>query len=405
MKKTNILYFTGLLIDSPSNGGSICIFNHISKLSQNPRVNLFVVTTGTKDKEEPTKSQLNRFNIDYYFIPCNESGYSWHSWPKYKKIQNILRIKFPFMLETGSFNQEHISEKLIELCELNNIEIVVVEYLHSILLFPQFLKLKQRKILITQNREADLYRDSLKRDRAYQYRLNAIQGFISYLRLKFFEEKINRGVDKYVALTEADIPEYLARKENAVAIPPQLDVKSEGWNYSGTKTVFFIGSSDHYPNYLAIDWILCQLAPSLLKVDPTVKILIAGKLPKPIPDRWKIENAVLLGFISQERVESLFKTSDLFICPTEYQYGVKIKVIEAISYGTPILATKTALEGSPYLSGIPVLDLRSPDQTASLISNALADPATLKRLSQTILDSAYKFSLSEKDRWEEVLFD
>jgi glycosyltransferase involved in cell wall biosynthesis len=405
MKKKNVLYFTSLALDSPNNGGTICSLNHISKLSQDPRINLSVVAIGQKIQEEAVKIQLNKFEITYYFVPVYESKYPWHSWPKLKKIKNIFRIKFPFMLEIFSFNQEHISKKLIELCKSSNIDVVVVEYLYSILLFPEFLKIQSKKVLITQNREADLYQESLNRDRVYKYKLNFIQGIISHLRLKLFEEKINRSVDKYVALTEADIPRYLARKGNAVVIPPTLEPKSKRWNYTETRTIFFIGSCDHYPNYLAIDWILCKLAPILLKLDPTIKIEIAGKLPDRVPDSWRMENVELLGFVSLEKSESLFTTADLFICPTEHQYGVKIKVIECVAYGTPFLATKTALESAPYLSDIPLLDIDRPDDVAHCISNLLANPEALQQLNQKLSRSISEYALSEQNLWHEVIFE
>jgi hypothetical protein len=404
MQPKNVLYFTGFPIHSPNNGGSICMLSHIEQISQDPRINLFVVSVGTSDLEEVTKARLNLFDLTYYFIPFNTSGYSWHSWSKIEKIVNLPRIICPFMHEFGTFNQEHIAQKILKICEENDIKVIVVEYLYSFLLLPIASNIKSKIIYVTQNREAELYKTSLKRSQAPLFILDRLRKWISYLRLINFENKVNISVDKYIALTEADIPKYLHRKGNAAVVPARLNVKPSLWQYTRSKTIFFIGSSDHYPNYLAINWLLCELAPLLLKMNPDIKVVIAGKMPAQIPDSWRIENTDLLGFISQEEVANLFKTCDLFICPVKNDYGVKIKALECVSYGTPLFATVNTLKGLPYLHEMPVLDLDSPSEAANFICDALYSPGMLEFYSKKILESASEFDLTEKDRWYKILF-
>ena len=69
----------------------------------------------------------------------------------------------------------------------------------------------------------------------------------------------------------------------------------------------------------------------------------------------------------------LFRTSDLMICPIENDYGVKFKALEALAYGTPLLASRQTMSGLPHLRGIPSLDLRNPTEAATLVAGLLND--------------------------------
>jgi glycosyltransferase involved in cell wall biosynthesis len=248
-----------------------------------------------------------------------------------------------------------------------------------------------------------MYLERLQLKDITKYRDSPIRGFISYLRLRAFERKVHKLVDQFIAIAEADVPSYLGKK--AAVIVPYLDAKTVSWNYTESGQVFFAGGGGHYHNFLAIEWLLCELAPKLLKLNSNIKIVIAGTAPNQVPENWQIENAELLGFVSQEKNEHLFQTADLFVCPIKNDHGVKIKSIECVSYGTPLFATAATLKGLPYLSDIPVLDLNNPDEAATYICEALSKREVLDQLSQKMINAASEFAITEKDRWGKTILD
>jgi hypothetical protein len=213
----------------------------------------------------------------------------------------------------------------------NSITVVIVDDISSTLYFKDFLNLKYKKVCIVFNRDAEMYLEGL------MFRLNlqknififkyyyVFRNYISYLRMRKFEKKVHTLVDKLITLGEADVPSYLAKSEKVTVIVPYLDPKPVPWHYTGSGKVFFVGSGFHFPNYLAVEWLLCKLAPKLLKLNSTIKIVIAGTAPQEIPESWHIENAELLGFAPQEKVDHLFQTADMFLCPIKNDHGVKIK--------------------------------------------------------------------------------
>jgi hypothetical protein len=406
MEKQNVLYFTHFCLSSPSNGASICCLNHVLRLSQDSNINLFVVATGPENQREATAVQLDKFGVKHYFVPLQEAP--WKSWTKLKKLLNFgIRFVFRYYIEWEPFNQEHISKYIINLCKKNSIQVVVVDDMSSILFFKDFLKLKQKKVFIAFNRDSEMYLESLKLKRRkdifkYWY---IFRDYVAYLRMRKFERKVHKVVDKFIALGEADVPSYLVKEKKASVIIPYLDPKPVTWNYTESGKVFFVGSGFHFPNYLAVEWLLCELAPKLLKLNSNIKIVIAGTAPHQIPESWQIENAELLGFAPQERIEHLFQTADMFLCPIKNDHGVKIKSVECVSYGTPLYATAATLKGLPYLSDMPVLDLNNPDEAATYICETISKREILEQLSQKILKSASEFAIAEKDRWGKTVLD
>ena len=404
MKKQNVLYFTIVSLASPSNGGLVCILNHILRLSQEPQINLFVVIAGAEIERKDAVAQLNKLKVKHYFIALREE--SWRYWPRIKKILNFgWRIVYPYPWELQSFNQEHISQYIKNLCNKLCIKVIVVDYLFSTLFFKDFLNLKQTKVYIALNRETEMYKERLELKNVPEYQHKPIKGFISYLRLQYFERKIHRSIDKLILITEADIPLSFTEKSKSSVIVPYLDPKPIIWNYTGSNQIFFVGSSYHYPNYLAIQWLMCELAPKLLKLNSSIKILIAGTAPNQIPTSWQIENTKLLGFVTQEELDCLFRKSDIFICPIKNDHGVKMKSLECLSYGIPLLATSGTLKGLPYLYNMPVLELDKPDKAAHYIGEILSDRNALEELSQKIINSLSDFALSQKNRWTETILD
>ena len=108
---------------------------------------MLFVTTGREKQRKGTAVQLDKLGVKHYFVPLQEE--TWRSWKKLKKLLNFgIRVVFSYHLEIESFNQDHISKYIINLCEELSIQVVIVEYLLNILFFKEFLNLKQKKFIL-----------------------------------------------------------------------------------------------------------------------------------------------------------------------------------------------------------------------------------------------------------------
>jgi glycosyltransferase involved in cell wall biosynthesis len=111
----------------------------------------------------------------------------------------------------------------------------------------------------------------------------------------------------------------------------------------------------------------------------------------------------MLGVSTPQVVEQLFRHASLFCVPISNTFGMKLKVAEAISYGTPFIASKETMLGYPQMSGIPALDLGNPEQAAHQIVNLVRTPGALESLRNTILERQRAWMPTQKNIWSRTL--
>lgn len=406
MAKTNVLYVTTVSLEYSNNGGAISGLTNILRLSKDSKIRLFIATIGTEGQRERVSKNLSKFDAIHFHLIVKTNNNLFSS--KLNKLTQFFLtfnfgLFFPFPYESSALGQDHISIQIKELIHKHSIRVVIVEYLFSTLFFKDFCHISQKKIYVALNKEAEMYRlSSLSSEKRSK---NQIRDFLSYLRLLDFEKKVHNSSDKCVFLGEADIPKYLIKGTNADVITPYLDLKVPAWQYTASNRIFFVGNIWHYPNFLAVKWLAVQLAPELLKLNEKIEIVIAGTSSSDVSMDWQLPNVKFIGFVPQEQIEDLFKTSDLFLCPIENDHGVKFKLVECISYGTPFIATSNSLKGVPYLKDMVSLDLNNPKLTANNIFELLSDRNSLDSLNKKIKEDFLKFVETQKNIWSRIILE
>jgi glycosyltransferase involved in cell wall biosynthesis len=155
--------------------------------------------------------------------------------------------------------------------------------------------------------------------------------------------------------------------------------------------VLFIGSRNPY-NHEGLNWFLEKIVP-LLKKD--IQIAIAGT----ICDKILLDspNVSKLGFVPE--VDELYEISKSTICPLLKGSGIKIKVIESLSYGLPVVSTSKGVDGfsNKVLDG-GVLVGDDPQVFANFLNRLIADSTFYEEQSKCA------FELFEKNFCEEINF-
>ena len=104
---------------------------------------------------------------------------------------------------------------------------------------------------------------------------------------------------------------------------------------------------DYKPNLDALMMILEKINPVLLSHQSfRYKILIAGKrLPVQMNELgdYKDKNIIYTGFVDD--IETYLKGADLFLNPVQTGGGIKTKMVEAIGFGTTVIATENGAIG------------------------------------------------------------
>jgi glycosyltransferase involved in cell wall biosynthesis len=120
----------------------------------------------------------------------------------------------------------------------------------------------------------------------------------------------------------------------------------------------FVGSNSD-PNVDGLIWFLENSWPIIHEQRPS-SLLIQGNITRNPKIKRAVDRAVgkanitLQGFVKD--LNEVYAGSGVVLCPIRYGTGMKIKVVEAMSYGMPIVATSAALEGIDLELGLMPID-------------------------------------------------
>lgn len=134
--------------------------------------------------------------------------------------------------------------------------------------------------------------------------------------------------------------------------------------------VAFIGNFSHAPNRDALEWLLKDIWPKVRARRPGAELRIAGpQIPAHIQsDAGQGVNVV--GFVDD--IGEFYAQAAMALVPYRFGGGVKIKALEAMAHGCPVVATTIGAEGLKVENLKHILVADEPEAFAGAISALLA---------------------------------
>lgn len=107
------------------------------------------------------------------------------------------------------------------------------------------------------------------------------------------------------------------------------------------------------PNVSALRWLTEDVMPLIWQRNPNVHVYVTGANPPPEALVAASERVVFTGYI--ENLRTLYEQVSVAAVPTTVGSGTKVKLVEALQYGVPVVATPVGAEGLPkYGPGIAI---------------------------------------------------
>lgn len=190
------------------------------------------------------------------------------------------------------------------------------------------------------------------------------------------EAKALRRPNLVLATQESDVDFFskLTRKEIIIynfvpeikMLPKKLFKKKLVYIASGTEI-----------NRMAIDFFITYTFPIILKKHPDCRLLIGGTICNKLGEL--IEEIELIGKV--ESLETFYSLGDIAINPELYGTGYKVKTMEALSFGMPVVATSAGAAGviEPFTNQLFIAD--SPEEFALVIDRLFCNQTLLKETS------------------------
>ncbi|MCX6176509.1 MAG: glycosyltransferase family 4 protein [Bacteroidetes bacterium] len=145
-------------------------------------------------------------------------------------------------------------------------------------------------------------------------------------------------------------------------------------------SLFHIGSMEWQANEQGVIWFLNKVWPLVLSVQPNAKFHLAGKgLSKQDP-RFFQSGIVNHGEVSN--AEDFMHEHGVMIVPIQAGSGIRIKTLEAMALGVPVVSTSVGAQGLTVESGTQMIIADDPAGFADGIIQLLLNPAASQAMTQ-----------------------
>lgn len=258
---------------------------------------------------------------------------------------------FLSLFKTSSYNIDRfcnfgVEAKLTEILARNKFDIVQLESLYMCPYIPLIRRLSNAKIVLrAHNVESAIWQKNANEESDAFKKLwfKDLAG-----KLERYEVKAINDVDAIVPITDEDKKRLKAMgcykpmhtatfAMNSPVHHPESPVPN-----SKSRTVFHIGAMDWKPNYDGVKWLTENVWPIVLKKVPNAELHLAGKGMN-IEEFSGMKNVIAHGEVPD--AQEFMSAYNVMVVPLHGGGGVKVKMIEGMFAGKPIVTTPIGAEG------------------------------------------------------------
>jgi polysaccharide biosynthesis protein PslH len=132
-------------------------------------------------------------------------------------------------------------------------------------------------------------------------------------------------------------------------------------------SLIFTGSLDWYPNVSGIRFFVREVWPRIKSRFPNARLKIAGKNPVQEIMQWPKTDSGISVVVNPEDVRPLIAQSAVYICPILEGGGTRLKILDAMAMGKPVLSTTLGCEGLRVTPGENILVADNPSDFAHAV--------------------------------------
>ena len=369
-----ILYITSDLPFPPDSGSRIRSLHFLNYLAGKGRVTLLspVSAAGRRQARE-----ANRFCERIVLIPDDSFGSpGWRD-----RFSSLARLE-PW--EIQEFHSEPLCGELSALSP-EGFDLIVVRYLNmAYYLFRQkrWQSALDRTVLDLDDVSIRMYERTLGRMPPGYRRLRTAADLWF---LKNYYRQIKRvGACLTASRLDRDILTSSGLAERAFADPnvfesngPPAQLTSE----SGRAAFLFCGKLSYGPNQEGALFFAEEVFPRIRAGSSQARFLIIGKNPsRRILDLARMPGIRVVGPVDSTR--PYYEEAAAAVVPLMNGGGTRVKILEAMAYGRPVVSTSVGCEGLDVENGKNILIADRPEDFADGCLQLLRDPALAERIAE-----------------------
>ena len=137
--------------------------------------------------------------------------------------------------------------------------------------------------------------------------------------------------------------------------------------------ILFVGSLQYLPNVDGAQFMAHDVMPQILKRCPDAVLKIVGRGPDERTTR--LHHPPSFDVVGEvEHLEPYYRNCQLCIVPLRSGGGTRLKILEAMAYGRPVVSTRIGAEGIDITHGKNILIADTPEELADAVALLLNNP-------------------------------
>ena len=292
-----------------------------------------------------------------------------------KKVAQIRSIVSRDSMVTWQFKHKDLLERVNEKIEQMQPDLIIFNHIRSAWLAPMINSFA-RKIYVAHNAEAHAIGSISANEPLVMKQITKWESE----KLKKLEREVLSAIDTCVTLTAEDGERLasLCPNVNYEVIPPPITIPS-GKVETQRPNLLLVGSYKWYPKRKNALWLAREVLPRVLKGYPEIILNFVGEGASLLEEELGQHQNIKYHSDVPE-IAPYLTAGDIFLVPERQEGGIKIKTLEAASYGLPIVATKAGMEGSTLVNGKNILLANTAQEFADQITYYLQHPDEVSRI-------------------------
>lgn len=361
-----MLYLAAGNLMVPRSGMDLVCREHLNELGRATGFSVYgvAVAPGIDGSPEPGVYSISNARVRHFVGDLKGEIFGWAQ--IWKKTKMVFGRVVPVM--AYSFKSQAAAQHIRDLLRSNQFDVIVVDHYYAMANIGvlDLLRSPAKLVYISHDAMASHLVDMAE---ARSHWLTKLYCYLEAVRSHAVECILFGGSSFVVHLSDYESRRAAKRVGRHVGLLPlfagssEIESEADSVDPMGgfAKMVVFVGAPSHFPNAEAIDWIVQKLAPELARIAPELQVALLGQGTDAMSLPANVKG---LGFVSAHRMRSVLAQCVCTISPVIHGRGIKVKVLDSISAGCPVLATAHSLRGFDQFCIEPQVQLDRPDELA-----------------------------------------
>jgi sugar transferase (PEP-CTERM/EpsH1 system associated) len=384
-----ILFIAEAFPYPPVTGDRIRVFNIIKYLAKFHDIYLtaFLANPG----EEKYVPEMRKYCREVHTVTARRFS-KWRHLPGVAKALitgEPLDAKFVFCRPMQLIIQDILKRNPVDLIHIEHA--FMASYLNAV---PKLYPAK--KVLAFQNICHVQYKRFFQTERKF---FKKVRNLLNWLAMETWEPRMAGRFDQCIAVSEADKSMLLKKNPrlNIAVAPNGVDVQQfQSLGRSREKGLIFTGKMSYPPNSEAALYFAQEIFPLIKAEIPGAKLyIIGGQPPESLRALSNARDIEVTGFV--EDLIPYYAKSQVAIVPLRAGSGTRLKILEAMALGRPVVATSLGCEGIEAEHGKNIFIADDAPAFARCCVQLMTEPAIWARLAENGRKLA-----EEKYSWEKI---